>query len=139
VVEFPEERANFSGEMATELGSLVDKGLVRVLDLLLLKKGLDGSIEAFELSDFDEEKVGKLRELESGMAHLLSQSDVDDVAAALEPGSFGAVLVWENSWAAPFGSAVRRSGGQLVGTGRIPVQAILAAVEAGDEAVTEGV
>ena len=138
VVEFPEDKANFSGEMASELRSLVDKGSVRVLDLLLLKKSADGSVEAFELEDVGEDLVGQLGDLEAGMAHVFSEEDVEHVAAALEPGSFGAVLVWENTWAGPFGAAVRRSGGQLVGSGRIPVQAILAALEADEEMATNG-
>ena len=138
VVEFPEERAEFSGEMASELLSLVDRGAVRVLDLVLMRKHADGSVEAFELDDLGDGDVGRLRELESGMAHVLSEDDVDKIAAALEPGSFGGVLVWENTWAGPFAAAVRRSGGQLVASGRIPVQAILAAVEADEEAVAKG-
>jgi hypothetical protein len=78
-----------------------------------------------------------MRTLESELAMLLAEEDVESFGAALEPGSIAAVLVYENLWAAPFGSAVRRAGGQLVAQGRIPVQALLAAIEADDE-TTEG-
>lgn len=135
VVEFPGSR--FKGEIAPELNDLVNRGLIRVLDLLLLRKDDDGAIEAFELSDLDEAEIGELRSYEAELAMLLSAEDVESLAAAVEPGSTAAALVWENTWAAPFASAVRRAGGQLVANGRIPVQAILAAIEA-EEAATAG-
>ena len=128
VVEFPGSK--FNGEIAPALRDLVERDLVRVLDLLMLKKDSDGSLEAFELSDLDMDEIGELRSYETELAMLLSEDDVTAVAAAVEPGSSAAVLVWENTWAAPFASAVRRSGGQLVASGRIPIQALLAAVEA---------
>jgi Family of unknown function (DUF6325) len=139
VVEFPADRANFSGEMAAELSALVDRGVVRVLDLLFLKKDDDGSVEGFESHDFGDGELGELRGAESELALLLAEEDVEAIGAALEPGSVAAVLVWENVWAAPFGSAVRRSGGQLVASGRIPIQALAAAAEADQAAITEGV
>jgi hypothetical protein len=132
VVEFPGSR--FNGEIAPALRDLIERDLVRVLDLLVLKKDPDGELEAFELSDLDQEEIGELRSYEAQLAMLLSEDDVAAVAAAVEPGSSAAVLVWENIWAAPFASAVRRSGGQLVASGRIPIQAILAAIEADEEA-----
>ena len=130
VVEFP--GSHFNGEIAPALTDLVDRGLVRVLDLLIIRKEADGSIEGFELSDLGEDEAGALRGFEAELAMLLSEDDVTAVAAAIEPGSTAGVLVYENLWAAPFASAVRRSGGQLVASGRIPVQALLAAVEAED-------
>jgi hypothetical protein len=130
VVEFPGSR--FKGEIAPILDGLVERGTVRVLDLLLIRKAEDGELEFFELSDLDESEIGTLRAYETELATLLSEDDVNAVAAAVEPGSTAALLVWENRWAAPFGSAVRRAGGQLVASGRIPVQALLAAVEAED-------
>jgi hypothetical protein len=108
-----------------------------VLDLLLIRKDEDGSLEYFELSDLDESEIGTLRLYETALAMLLSVEDVEAVAAAVEPGSTAALLVWENSWAAPFASAVRHAGGQLAASGRIPVQALLAAIEA-DENEEEG-
>ncbi len=139
VVEFPADKANFSGEMAAELSALVGRGLVRVLDLLFLRKDLDGSVEGFESHEFDAGEVGELRALEGELAMLLAAEDVEAIGAALEPGSIAAVLVWENAWAAPFGSAVRRSGGQLVAGGRIPIQALAAAIEADETTAREGV
>jgi hypothetical protein len=135
VVEFPGSR--FNGEIAPALHDLVERELIRVLDLVVLKKEPDGSLEAFELSDLEEAEIGELRSYESQLAMLLSEEDVTAVAAAIEPGSSAAVLVWENSWAAPFASAVRRSGGQLVTSGRIPIQALLAAIEADEEEETD--
>ena len=137
VVEFPADQANFSGEMARELSALIERGTVRVLDLILLKKELDGSVEGFESHDFGDVDLGELRELETDLALLLAEEDVESIGAALEPGSVAAVLVWENLWAAPFGSAVRRSGGQLVASGRIPIQALAAAIEADDATTSE--
>ena len=128
VVEFPGSR--FKGEIAPALDDLAARGIIRVLDLLLIRKDDDGSLEFFELSDLDESEIGTLRLYESALAMLLSEEDVEAVAAAVEPGSTAALLVWENSWAAPFASAVRHAGGQLAASGRIPVQALLAAIEA---------
>ena len=138
VVAFPAGKADFSGEMASELRALMDSNTVRVLDLVLLTKDLDGSVEASELRDADDSEVGQLRAAEADLAVLLAESDVEEIGGVLEPGSTAAVLVWENSWAAPFGAAVRRSGGQLVTSGRIPTQAILAAMEADRAAQAEG-
>lgn len=131
VVEFPGSK--FNGAIAPELSSLVERGLVKVLDLLIIKKDADGSFEVHEISDLEEGELGELRSYENALATLLSEDDVTAVAQAIEPGSSAALLVWENLWAAPFGSAVRRAGGQLVASGRIPIQALLAAIEADEE------
>jgi len=133
VVEFPAEEANFSGEMADELESLVDRGLVRVLDLIIVRKDADGAVEAVELHDTDDSELGQLRAIETDLAMLLAESDIEKIGTTLESDSLAAVLVYENSWAAPFASAVRRSGGQLVANGRIPTQALLATVAADEE------
>ena len=137
VVEFPAGKSNFTGEMASELASLVNAGTVRLLDLLILHKDDDGTIEAFEIDDLDE--VDELRALEGEIAEILAAEDVAHLAEAMENGSTAGVLVWENTWAAPFASAARRSGGQLVASGRIPIQAILASLEAEDATLNEGV
>ena len=131
VVEFPGSKLN--GEIAPVLKDYVDRGLIRVLDLLFLKKDDDGSFEAFEASDLEDSEIGELRAHETTLAMLLSEQDVADLADAIEPGSSAAVLVWENVWAAPFGAAVRHAGGQLAASGRIPIQAVLAAIEADAE------
>lgn len=136
VVEFPGSK--FTGEIAPALRNLVERGLVRVLDLLVLKKDDDGTIEAFEISDLEDTEIGELRRHEGELAMLLSEDDVKAVAAAIDPGTTAGVLVWENSWAAPFASAVRHSGGQLVASGRIPIQALAAAIEADEDHDTEG-
>jgi hypothetical protein len=138
VVGFPADQANFSGEMASELRALIDSNTIRVLDLVILTKGDDGSVEASELRDVDESEVGQLRELERDLAVLLAEEDVEEIGASLEPGSAAMVLVWENTWAAPFGSTIRRSGGQLVTSGRIPTQALIAAVDAERQAADKG-
>jgi|tagenome__1003787_1003787.scaffolds.fasta_scaffold20824453_2 hypothetical protein len=132
VVEFPGSR--FNGQIAQALTELVDRGTVRVLDLLLIRKGEDGAVDFAEVSDLDESEIGGLRAYEGALAMLLSEQDVTAVAEAVEPGSTAALLVWENTWAAPFASSVRHSGGQLVASGRIPVQAMLAAMEEDDRA-----
>ena len=136
VVEFPAGAANFTGEMTKELVSLVDSGTIRLIDVLILTKNEDGSVDAMELSDIAD--LGPLQALEAELAELLAEEDVEHLAAAMEPGSTAGVLVWENLWAAPFASAARRSGGQLIADGRIPIQAILASIEAEEEAATEG-
>ena len=133
VVEFPADKADFSGEMAKELSALVDRGLVRVLDLLILRKDADGSVEGAELHELDDSNVGQLRALEAELGMLLAEEDIEAIGVAIEPGSVAAVLVYENSWAGPFSSAVRRSGGQLIANGRIPTQALLAAIESEQE------
>ena len=138
VVEFPADKSNFSGEIASALADLVERQVIRVLDLLILRKEPDGSVEAFELEDLEDSEVGALRSLEARLASLLAEEDVEAVAAALEPGSTAGLLVWENTWAAPFASAVRRSGGQLVASDRIPIQAVVAAIEAEEEVARQG-
>jgi hypothetical protein len=127
VVEFPGNK--FNGDIAPALGDLVDRDVVRVLDLVFVTKDADGGIEGFELGDIDEGIAGEIEKLEIDIAHVLSEDDVISLAAAMEPDSSAALLVWENKWAAPFASAVRQSGGQLVASGRIPVQALIGALE----------
>ena len=137
VVEFPAGKSNFTGEMASALVELVDAGTIRLIDMLILVKGEDGTVEALELSEVEE--LGELQVLEAQLAVLLAEEDVANLANAMDPGSTAGVLIWENTWAAPFASAVRRSGGQLIANGRIPIQAIIASVEADEALVKEGV
>lgn len=136
IVEFPAGASNFTGEMAKELLALVDAGTIRVIDVLILSKDVDGVVEAMELSDIEE--LGPLQAVEAQLAELLAAEDVEHLAAAMDPGSTAGVLIWENLWAAPFASAARRSGGQLIATGRIPIQAIIASIEADEARATEG-
>jgi len=135
VVEFPAGASNFTGEMGREIVSLVDLGIIRVLDMLIIRKEDDGTYEALELDDL--EQVDEMRQIETEIAEILAAEDVAHLAAAMETGSTAGVLVWENVWAAPFASAARRAGGQLVASGRIPTQAIVASIEA-EDAANEG-
>jgi hypothetical protein len=132
VVEFPAGKSNFTGEMAAELAKLVDAGTIRLLDLLVIHKDQDGVIEGFEVDDFA--AIDDLRALERDIAEILSADDVADLAASMTNDSWAGAIVWENRWAAPFASAARRAGGQLIATGRIPIQAIIASLEADAEA-----
>lgn len=127
VVEFPVGQQNFNGEIAEELVRLAEQGTIRVLDVLLLQKNEDGSVDALELDEAP--GLDDIRALEADLAEILAADDVVDLAAAMEPGTIALALVWENTWAAPFASAARRAGGQLVATGRIPIQAIAASME----------
>ncbi len=128
VVEFPAGQSNFNGEMASELGRLAESGIIRLLDLLIIQKEADGSVEAVEIDDLD--GVDELRALETEIAEILAAEDVALLAESMQPGSVAGVVVWENRWAAPFASAARRAGGQLIASGRIPIQAIAASIEA---------
>jgi hypothetical protein len=128
IVDFPDGQTQFTGEIAEELVKLVDEGTIRVLDMLILAKDDDGSVEAMELSDSAD--LGDLASIEAELAELLAEDDIENLAAAMDPGSVAGVLVYENLWAAPFASATRRAGGQLIANGRIPIQAIIASIEA---------
>jgi Family of unknown function (DUF6325) len=134
VIEFPAGQSNFTGEAADQLLKLHDAGTIRVMDLLILTKNEDGSVDAAEIADLDD--AGDLARLEAQMAETLSEDDVLRLAEVMAPGSVAAALIYENLWAAPFGAAVRHNGGQLVASGRIPIQAMIAAIEA-DEAALE--
>lgn len=131
LVEWPERQPN--GEAAPHLLDLVDRGLIRILDLVFLSKAEDGAVTRLEISDLGDE-VAAFEVFEGASSGLLSEEDTGEAANALEAGTSAALLVYENRWAAPFASAVRRSGGQLVATGRIPIQAMLAALDAAEAA-----
>ena len=117
------------GQIAPHLVDLVDRGLIRILDLAFLVKDEDGTIAAVEISDLGGE-VAELSIFEGASSGLLDEEDHAEAGAALEPGTSAALLVYENTWAAPFATAVRRSGGQLVAGGRIPIEDVLAALDA---------
>ncbi|MFF4578492.1 DUF6325 family protein [Streptomyces sp. NPDC001389] len=128
VVEFPGSR--MTGEGFPLLVDLVDRGLIRILDLVFIRKEQDGSVAALEIADLDADGELDLAVFEGASSGLLGQDDLDEAAHAIEPGSSAGLLVYENVWAAPLAAALRRGGGQLVASGRIPVQAILASLEA---------
>ncbi|MGW2206039.1 DUF6325 family protein [Streptomyces sp. NPDC001774] len=130
ILEFPGNR--MTGEGFPLLVDLVERGVIRILDLQFIRKDADGSVTAVELTDFGGEV--DLTVFEGASSGLLDQSDVDDAGSALEPGNSAGVIVYENVWAAPFARAMRRSGAQIVASGRIPVQALLASLDAADAA-----
>jgi len=137
VVKFPAGQQNFTGAAAEELVRLHDAGQIRVMDLIIIAKGLDGEVMAQELADLDH--ASPFSRLETELAETLAEEDISHFGSYMEPGDIGAVLVYENLWAAPFGSALRHAGGQLIANGRIPIQAMIAAIEADEAAlVAEG-
>jgi hypothetical protein len=127
VVEFPGNR--MTGEAFPLLVDLVDRGIIRILDLAFIRKDADGSVVAMELSDVDQDGSLDLAVFQGASSGLLGDDDLAEAANALQPNSSAGVLVYENVWAAPFARAMRRAGGQLVASGRIPVQAILSALD----------
>ena len=129
VVECPGKQPNC--EAPPLLIDLVDRGLIRILDLAFIAKVDDGSVAGIEISDLGDQ-VEELKVFEGASSGLMADDDVEAAGEALEPGTSAALLVYENVWAAPFATAVRKSGGQLVAQGRIPVQAILAALDAAE-------
>ncbi|MEU2156371.1 DUF6325 family protein [Streptomyces sp. NPDC019396] len=126
VVEFPGNR--MTGEGLPLLIDLADRQIIRILDLLFVSKGADGSLTVLELSDIDGDV--DLTVFEGVSSGLLGEDDLGEAGAAIEPGNSAAILVYENTWAAPLARAMRRSGAQLVAGGRIPVQALLASLDA---------
>jgi hypothetical protein len=127
VVEFPGNK--MTGEGLPILVDLVERGVIRLIDLVFFTKADDGSVAMAEIADFDGDGNLDLAVFEGASSGILDKSDIDEAAAAVEGGTSAALLVYENRWAAPFASAVRRGGGQLVAFGRIPTQALLAALE----------
>jgi hypothetical protein len=123
LVEWTEEQPH--GQLAPLLIDLVDRGLVRILDLVFMAKDDDGTVRAIELGE-----LPALAVFDGASSGLVDEEDLQEAGAALEPGTSAALLVYENSWAAPFATALRQSGGQVVSTGRIPIQAVLESLDA---------
>ncbi|MDQ0584749.1 hypothetical protein QF030_006927 [Streptomyces rishiriensis] len=132
VVEFPGNR--MTGEGFPLLVDLVDRGLIRILDLLFVRKDEDGSVVGLEIADLTGDGALDLAVFEGASSGLLGQDDIEEAGGALSPGNSAAILVYENLWAAPFATALRRGGAQLVASGRIPVPAVLAALDETDDA-----
>ena len=130
VVEFPGNR--MTGEGFPLLVDLVDRGLIRILDLTFIRKDIDGSVTGLEIGDLTGDGELDLAVFEGASSGLLGQDDLVEAAAALEPGNSAGVLIYENLWAAPFAAALRRGGAELVASGRIPVPAVLAALDAAE-------
>jgi hypothetical protein len=131
LVEWPGRQPN--GEVAPHLVDLVERGLIRILDLVFIAKDEDGTVAGIELADVGGE-VPELAIFEGASSGLLSDADVSEAGGVLEPGTSAALLVFENTWAAPFVGAVRRSGGELVASGRIPAGDVIEALEAAEAA-----
>jgi len=129
VIEFQGKEIN--GELVPPLLDLVDRKLIRVLDALILLKRADGSYDALTTDELQASgAAGELGELAGASSGLISEEDAEAAAAVMEPDTAALVLIYENLWAAPFAVAARKAGGQLVATGRIPVQALLAQLDA---------
>jgi hypothetical protein len=124
VIEWPGRQPE--GEAAPLLVDLVERGVIRVLDIAFIAKEEDGTVDSAEMRDFGD----AFAEFEGASSGLLGEDDLQEAGTALAPGTCAAVLVWENRWAAPLAVTLRRSGAQLVASGRIPVQAILASLDA---------
>ena len=118
------------GDVAPMILELVDRGIIRILDIAFMVKAEDGSVAAMDLGAIN--GGGAWSEFDGASTGLLGDEDIEEAAAALEPGTSAAVLVWENRWAAPVAVALRKSGGQLVASGRLPIQAIIASLEAAE-------
>ena len=128
LIEFPGKELN--GELVPPLLDLVDRRLIRILDALILVKRADGSFDALTTQELDSSQVGDLGELAGASSGILSEEDATEAASALEPDTAALLIVFENLWAVPFAMAARRAGGQVVATGRIPVQTMLAQLDA---------
>ena len=129
VIGFPAD-APMTGEAAPLLVDLVDRGIIRVLDILFVTKGEDGAVAGFTIDGIDKDRIGDFTVFEGASSGLLGDEDVEGAAAAMEPGESAVVIVYENTWAGPFAAAVRRNGGQLIATQRIPTQELIAALDA---------
>jgi len=121
------------GEVAPYLIDLVDRGLIRILDLAFIAKDEDGNVAFLDIESVTDQVV-ELAVFEGAASRLLDDEDRASAGAVLAPGTAAALLVFENAWAGPFAAAVRRSGGELVASGRIPVQSMLAALDAAEAA-----
>jgi hypothetical protein len=128
VIEFPDGRHR--GDAAPLLLDLVERGIIRILDLMFIRKDADGTVSGVEISDLDADGVSEFSVFEGASSGVLTDEDRDEAGNAMEPGTAALVILFENRWAAPFGVAMRKAGGQLVAFGRIPTQALVGALDA---------
>lgn len=132
VVEFPGGRMN--GEGLPLLVDLVDRGIVRILDLVFIRKLPDGSFVRLELTERGNKDSEALNVFEGASSGMIDDDDLRSVVNVVEPGSTAGMIVYENRWAAPLATALRRGGAMLVASGRIPVQSLVAALDAAEAA-----
>jgi len=129
VISYP-AGSPMTGEAMPLLLDLVDRKIIRVLDVLFVMEGEDGTFAGFKAEDLDETGLGDLKVFEGASSGLLGDDDAATAAEALEPGSAAVLIVYENRWAGPFAAAVRRNGGVVVDYQRIPVQDLLDVLDA---------
>jgi len=128
VVEWPKDSPP-TGEAFPYLVDLVDRGVIRILDLAFVEKDTEGNVLALEVSDFDGDGYDDLAIFEGASSGLIGEEDQQEAGGVLEPGTAAAILVYENTWAAPFATALRKGGAQLVAQGRIPINDIIATLD----------
>lgn len=133
VIGYPAD-APMTGEAVPLLLDLVDRGIVRVLDVLFIMQGEDGTFTGFQAQDIQPDSIGDLTVFEGASSGLLGEEDVATVSETLEPGTAAVMIMYENRWAAPFAAAVRRNGGVLLDNQRIPHEDVLAALESAESA-----
>jgi hypothetical protein len=131
VIAYPAD-APMTGEAVPMLLDLVDRGFIRVLDVLFVRQNEDGTLSGFEATDLDADSLGDFKAFEGASSGLLGEDDVATAGEALEPGSAAVMIVYENRWAGPFAAAVRRNGGVLVANERIPAQDLMDAIDTAD-------
>ncbi len=134
ILEFPGNK--MTGEGLPLLVDLVDRGIIRIFDLVFVTKDADGNVAGLEISDLDADGEFDLTVFEGVTSGLIGEDDIEEASHALEPNTSAGIIVYENVWAAPLATALRRSGAQMVASGRIPVQAILASLDAAESAAT---
>jgi hypothetical protein len=129
VIAYPAD-APMTGEAVPIVMDLIERGIIRVLDVLFVMQNADGTFSGFEAKDLEADRVGDLNVFEGASSGLLGEEDVATASEALEPGSAAVMIVYENRWAAPFAAAVRRNGGVVIDNQRIPVQDVIDALDA---------
>ena len=129
VIEFPGNR--MTGEGVPLLVDLVERGIIRILDLAFIRRDTDGSVAAVAIEDIDGDGSPDFEVFQGASSGLIGQEELSEAAEAIEPGKSAGVIIYENAWAGPLAAAWRKGGAQVVATGRIPVQALLAAADAG--------
>ncbi|HEY7174263.1 MAG TPA: DUF6325 family protein [Micromonosporaceae bacterium] len=127
VVEFPGSK--LTGKGFPLLVDLVDRGIIRILDLIFVRREMDGSIVGLTIADLDQDGVLDFAVFEGVGSHLLTDEDLGEAASVIEPGNSAGILIYENLWAAPFAAALMESGAQLIASGRIPMPDVMAALD----------